>query len=111
MYLSNYFFYFFFYTIFVREYFLFVDGHVVAIKLLYIDAGSFYPLFAFWFSIYMYLSDKFFFCSSTIFVRNHFLFVDGLGQTGHHYHHYQDDDSKDDKDEMVVERKAETISE
>ena len=38
------------------------------------------------------------------------LFVDGLGQASHHYHHYQHDDTKYDKDEIVVQRKAETIS-
>ena len=46
-----------------------------------------------------------------VWACHYFLLVDGLGQTSDHYHHYQNDDSKDDKDEMVVERKAETISE
>ena len=52
-------------------------------------------------------------CFSTddIFIIVHyFLLVDGLGQASHHHHHYQHDDTKYDKDEIVVQRKAETIS-
>ena len=52
-----------------------------------------------------------FVCFSTydIFITVHyFLLVDGLGQASHH--HYQHDDTKYDKDEIVVQRKAETIS-
>ena len=51
----------------------------------------------------------FWFSADNIFIIvNYFLFVDGLGQASHH--HYQYGDSKYDKDEIVVQRKAETIS-
>ena len=54
----------------------------------------------------LYLLKKIIFFSGMLSL----LLVDGLGQASHNHHHYQHADTKYDKDEIVVQRKAETIS-
>ena len=74
----------------IINYFLMNYFNILIIQVLSINLALF--LFC-----YLYFDDIF-------IIVHYFLLVDGLGQASHH--HYQ----HDDKDEIVVQRKAETIS-